>query len=404
MQFLNLYNQSPFKSKVIWREVSDKNAQEALEAAQNQTGHNESKDYKKVMESNAADSVKSMRTRTASFEQRLKNMHLTRKGAVDELVDKETALRLSAKTGALAEQKEGALKALNAQYEGKIKQKLGMSLTKYNALTEKVNVCNDLVRNLEDQIKQAEQLKDLYAAARAYNKKGTGIGPARFPLKGKIVDAVNYSENQKMLAIVQKIREEARAKKEAYDQKIQEKFQEEYKLEDTLKQMLCLYNPKLVGEIDDLINNNALGDGKELADVIKDLRDNHGLSPEEAKNLRAIASALRSKKARTARAFNVVGKEATTIEKFESIIREMSHLNKGQKFTIKMKDGSEIECTATGIETHNGKKILLADRKRTGGIKKIAFNLTDKTYTEEIVKKTYTTRKLEEGIKLTIIK
>lgn len=408
MLFKNLYNRSFFMPKLLLHFAAslDKEAEDIIDEAEKEEtkeeakeGHNKTKKFKDAMEGDKATTLENMRARSANIRTRLKEgknlTNLTKKGFVGKLIDEKAEEKVRERAsypppGTPEKIYLDKVALLDGTFTAKIKGILGLSMRKYALLTEKISTCNTLIADLNAQINAAQDLQGFYKSAREYCQgRGFPFGRLKFPLRGLVVDPLHYKENQEMLRIVQEIQRDTRMKKTEYDRKIQEKFNQEYKLEGNLRNILLRYNPKLTANIEDILEKNAMGDGKDIKDVIEDLENNHSVSKKEANALRAMAGVLQSKKASKAKAFEIAGRESVDYEKIDQILANMGKLKKGNKFKLTLTDGKTQEYTALRVEQSKDNTARFLTIKDSSGI--ATFILT----TDKIYKKTKTKKKEE---------
>ncbi|HBB02578.1 MAG: hypothetical protein US89_C0014G0014 [Candidatus Peregrinibacteria bacterium GW2011_GWF2_38_29] len=376
MQFLHLYNQSPFKQKrVVWNKINeDADAVDVLKDEKGQKPLAAIDEYKKTLDNRKDKALESMQNSARNVVSRMQETwkHPTAKGAIKHVIDKKVEENLRAKY------EKGVTMAERAQ-QGRLSRIFGISIGKYETITERVNVCNNVISQVEGEIQRAEEMQRLYEQGMAYLRKGIR-GKLRYPLVRKVTDPVSYRANKKVLENVREIQADARMKKSEYESRISEKFNDVRKLEDSIRQLVCLYDPSLVGDIDALLEENAFGEGARLKTIVESYLPR--LAVHERKALREMVNAHRGKKSKYSKAYEKVGVEVgPEIKDATKMAEAFGQLKIGNRFKLKLKSALESDYTVQKMEDRGGKRILVA--VGASGKERIAFNLSDRRYTTQ---------------------
>ncbi|KKQ71479.1 MAG: hypothetical protein UT33_C0009G0070 [Candidatus Peregrinibacteria bacterium GW2011_GWC2_39_14] len=377
MQFLHLYNQSPFKQKrVVWVTSLDKNAEDVLNEEKGRRDLYDIKEYEDNLKNRKDAALTSMQNRARSVTSRLQETlrHPTAKGAIRQIVDEKVKDSLRVKYA-------GKITVAEEAQQGRLSRIFGISIKKYETITERVNVCNGIISQVEGEIQRGEEMQRLYEQGMDYLRRGIR-GKLRYPLKKRITDPVSYKANRKVLENVRQIQAEARGKKSEYESRIREKFGDVQRFEDSIRQLISLYEPGLAANVDKMLEDNAFSRNDDLEKAINRL---HDLSRPEKAALLAMAKEQRGKKSRYSKAFEKVGKEVETITEPAKMAEALSALKIGEKFDMRRDLVHEQTFVIQKTEVRNGKSIIVGlNPLNPKSPIRIAFNLSDKTYTENV--------------------
>ncbi|MFA6550154.1 MAG: hypothetical protein WCT36_02245 [Candidatus Gracilibacteria bacterium] len=383
MQFLHLYNQSPFKQKrAIWATLEDQNAVDVLKDEKGQKALTSIAEYKSKLDDDQKRALDSMQDRARNIISRMhQTWHPTAKGAIKQQIDEQVEANIQKKY-------EGGVTIAQEAHQGRLSRIFGVSIKKYEKVTERVNVCTNVVGQVEGEIKRAEELQRLYEQGMAYLRRGV-IGKLRYPLVKKVTDPVSYRVNKKILENVRDIQADARNKKSDYEARIREKFGDARQFEGVMYQLISLYNPVLAGKIDKMLEDNAFKRNDDLLRAINALPKE--VSDTEKKALIAMAKEQRGRKSRYSKAYERVGVEVgPEIKDVTKMAEAFGQLKIGNKFKIQSKIASvESDYRVQKIENRGGKNILVAIGPANV---RVAFNLSDKKFTSQDTSGAYKTR------------